>query len=91
MRMDIEGCPYESYPTLNEARAAIVRLTKEGKLDGGIIFKPYGFGTMITNVHDDRVPLGTLLYTGYRAEFRPVNEDGSLMPEKEYRKLMRGF
>ena len=84
MRQDENGkYYYDEFSSLNEARAEMVRLSKAGILDGGIIFKPTGFGTVIKNEHYN-LPENTYLYSGPRAYFLPILEDGSVMPRKEF-------
>lgn len=86
MRTDETGkYYYEEYGTLNEARAAMLKLSRDGIMDGGIIFKPTGFGTIIHGAIE-----GSYLYTGPRSDFRGINEDGTLMSVEESR-VVRGF
>ena len=80
---------YEEYGSLNEIRAAIVQQSKEGILDGGVIFKPKGIGNVIRNDSFDWLPKGCYLYSGMRADFRPILDDGSLMPKAECDRLYR--
>lgn len=86
MRMDEAGkYYYEEYGTLNEARAAMLRLSKDGIMDGGVIFKPTGFGFIIPGAIE-----GSYLYSGPRSDFRGINEDGTLMSIEESW-VVRGF
>lgn len=86
MRQDEDGrYYYDEFDNLNEARAAMVRLSKDGILDGGIIYKPTGFGTVLKG----RIP-DSFIYSGPRSDFRGLNEDGTLMSVEESR-VIRGF
>lgn len=76
---------YENYDSLNEVRAAIVQQSRKGILDGGVIFKPTGFGFVVKGVTE-----GSYLYSGPRSDFRAINDDGSLMSIEESREV-RGW
>lgn len=71
------------FPTLNEARAEMYRMMRNGEKDGGVIFCPVGHGVMI-------LFNGCALWNGQRADQRPVREDGSLYPQNMVKEL-RGF
>lgn len=72
-----------NFGTLNEARRNMLRQIKEGTTDGGVIFGPHGYGVMISSECGG-------LWTGQRAELRPVRENGALYPQNMVKEL-RGY
>lgn len=77
-----EGTKYH-FPILNEARAEMYRMVKNGETDGGVIFCPAGFGVMTLSNR-------CVLWSGQRAYQRPVRENGTLYPQNMAKEI-RGY